>query len=161
MGGKRGANALESEISPVRRSKRSRSGIEQKLDPEKEIQDGRGLSSKTVLRSTGKLQNGTYSTDAKLKGSGTSKEVEGEPQHLKPERKLQKSACPGDRDVDNPLVQKEEQAEEVISGKASRRSKTKEETSDQAMPLAVRTPGLQMFVGAHVSAAKGCGPLCY
>jgi AP endonuclease 1 len=160
MGGKRGANALETEISPARRSKRSRSGIEQKLDYQKEIHDGRGLSSKTVLRSTGKLQNGTCSTDAKLKGSGISKEAE-EEQHLKPERKPQKLACQGVRDVDNPLVQKEEEDEEVVSGKTSRRSKAKEETSDQAMPLAARTPGLRMFVGAHVSAAKGCGPLFY
>lgn len=33
--------------------------------------------------------------------------------------------------------------------------KTKEEKEAEAMPLAPRTQGLRMFVGAHVSAAKG------
>lgn len=38
---------------------------------------------------------------------------------------------------------------------AKRARKTKEEKEAEAMPLAVRTKGLKMFVGAHVSAAKG------
>jgi AP endonuclease-1 len=39
---------------------------------------------------------------------------------------------------------------------ASRKArKTKEEKEAEAMPLAPRTSGLKMFVGAHVSAAKG------
>ncbi|KAJ5234342.1 Endodeoxyribonuclease IV [Penicillium citrinum] len=38
---------------------------------------------------------------------------------------------------------------------AKRAKKTKEEKDAEAMPLAPRTPGLRMFVGAHVSAAKG------
>lgn len=38
---------------------------------------------------------------------------------------------------------------------AKRVKKTKEEKEVEAMPLAPRTPGLRMFVGAHVSAAKG------
>lgn len=38
---------------------------------------------------------------------------------------------------------------------AKRGKKTKEEKDAEAMPLAPRTPGLRMFVGAHVSAAKG------
>lgn len=36
-----------------------------------------------------------------------------------------------------------------------RRRKTKEEREIEAMPLVARSAGLQMFVGAHVSAAKG------
>lgn len=38
---------------------------------------------------------------------------------------------------------------------ARRGKKTKEEKEAEAMPLAPRTKGLKMFVGAHVSAAKG------
>jgi AP endonuclease-1 len=38
---------------------------------------------------------------------------------------------------------------------AKRARKTKEEKEAEAMPLAARTKGLKMFVGAHVSAAKG------
>ena len=39
--------------------------------------------------------------------------------------------------------------------KATRKRKTKEEKETDAMPLAPRTPGLRMYVGAHVSMAKG------
>lgn len=43
----------------------------------------------------------------------------------------------------------------VVTGKTSKKRKTKEEKEAEAMPLRVRTQGLRMFVGAHVSAAKG------
>ena len=39
--------------------------------------------------------------------------------------------------------------------KVQRRRKTKEEKEAEAMPLAARSTGLRMFVGAHVSGAKG------
>lgn len=39
--------------------------------------------------------------------------------------------------------------------KPKRKRKTKEEKEVEAMPLAVRTTGLRMYVGAHVSIAKG------
>ena len=53
-----------------------------------------------------------------------------------------------------------EEDEEVQDGeegqkKIKRKRKTKEEKELEAMPLAVRTDGLRMLVGAHVSGAKG------
>ena len=53
-----------------------------------------------------------------------------------------------------------EEDEEVQDGeegqkKVKRKRKTKEEKELEAMPLAVRTDGLRMFIGAHVSGAKG------
>lgn len=39
--------------------------------------------------------------------------------------------------------------------KPTRKRKTKEEKISEIMPLAARTNGLKMFVGAHVSSAKG------
>jgi len=39
--------------------------------------------------------------------------------------------------------------------KTVRKRKTKEEKEAEAMPLATRTNGLRMFIGAHVSCAKG------
>lgn len=50
--------------------------------------------------------------------------------------------------------------EEVEEGeespkKTKRRRKTKEEKEKEAMPLAARTEALRMFIGAHVSGAKG------
>lgn len=53
------------------------------------------------------------------------------------------------------LVKKEE-TETVVEKKPSRRGKkTQGDKESDAMPLAPRTQGLRMFVGAHVSAAKG------
>ena len=49
----------------------------------------------------------------------------------------------------------EEEKEEEGPKKIKRRRKTKEEKEAEAMPLASRTNGLQMFIGAHVSCAKG------
>ncbi|KAF6228300.1 hypothetical protein HO133_008030 [Letharia lupina] len=53
-----------------------------------------------------------------------------------------------------------EEDEEVQEGgegqkKTKRKRKTKEEKEIEAMPLATRTDGLRMFIGAHVSGAKG------
>jgi AP endonuclease-1 len=44
---------------------------------------------------------------------------------------------------------------EVIATKTTKQRKTKAEKEAEMLPLAARTKGLQMFVGAHVSAAKG------
>jgi hypothetical protein len=146
MGGKRGANALQNEISSVRRSKRFRPGIEQKLDADEEIHDERDLSPEVALRNKEELRN-------RAKGSGRSKEGEKEEQLTLKNNEL---TCQGDIYVDNPLAREgRKEEEEVISGKASSRGNIKDETSDQAMPLAARTPGLRMCIGAHVSAAKG------
>lgn len=45
--------------------------------------------------------------------------------------------------------------EAEIPKKPKRRKKSKEEKEAEAMPLAARSAGLNMFVGAHVSCAKG------
>jgi AP endonuclease-1 len=45
--------------------------------------------------------------------------------------------------------------EEIIAAKSTKKRKTKAEKETEMLPLAARTKGLQMFVGAHVSAAKG------
>ena len=45
--------------------------------------------------------------------------------------------------------------------KIKRRRKTKEEKEEEAMPLAARTEILRMFIGAHVSSAKGRSLLIY
>ncbi|KAJ5815387.1 Endodeoxyribonuclease IV [Penicillium riverlandense] len=53
-------------------------------------------------------------------------------------------------------VVKKEETETIVEKKPSKRKKkTQEEKESDAMPLAPRTQGLRMFVGAHVSAAKG------
>lgn len=47
------------------------------------------------------------------------------------------------------------QGDEEVIQKTRRKRKTKEEKEAEAMPLAARTPGLRMFIGAHVSIATG------
>jgi hypothetical protein len=51
-----------------------------------------------------------------------------------------------------------EEDDQVVRGppqKTPRKRKTKEEKETEAMPLAARTHGLRMFIGAHVSIAAG------
>ena len=57
----------------------------------------------------------------------------------------------------------DEKTEEGAEGqkKIKRRRKTKEEKEEEAMPLAARTEKLRMFIGAHVSSAKGRSLLIY
>ena len=55
-------------------------------------------------------------------------------------------------------IEKEEEdevREEGTPKKVKRKRKTKEEKEAEAMPLAVRTSSLRMYIGAHVSSAKG------
>lgn len=61
------------------------------------------------------------------------------------------------------VEEEDEEAEEGAEGqkKIKRRRKTKEEKEEEAMPLAARTEKLRMFVGAHVSSAKGRSLLIY
>lgn len=50
---------------------------------------------------------------------------------------------------------KEERIEEACEKKPRKKRQTKEEKEALAMPLASRTQGLRMMIGAHVSCAKG------
>ena len=45
--------------------------------------------------------------------------------------------------------------------KPTRKRKTKQDKESEIMPLAARTNGLKMFVGAHVSSAKGLSLMCF
>ena len=61
------------------------------------------------------------------------------------------------------VEEEDDKAEEGADGqkKIKRRRKTKEEKEEEAMPLAARTEKLRMFIGAHVSSAKGRSLLIY
>ena len=51
--------------------------------------------------------------------------------------------------------EEDEVGEEDTPKKVKRKRKTKEEKEAEAMPLAARTNSLRMYIGAHVSSAKG------
>ena len=53
------------------------------------------------------------------------------------------------------LKEEDTEATKEAPKKVKRHRKTKEEKEAEAMPLAARTNDLRMFIGAHVSAAKG------
>lgn len=53
----------------------------------------------------------------------------------------------------------EDSVQAEASPKKKKPRKTKEEKELETMPLAVRTAGLRMYVGAHVSCAKGPSPI--
>lgn len=73
-----------------------------------------------------------------------------------------KAESPGDVEdiAAKPKQKKTKRDEDIEDGgkhpeKPTRKRKTKEEKLSEIMPLAARTNGLKMFVGAHVSSAKG------
>jgi AP endonuclease-1 len=49
----------------------------------------------------------------------------------------------------------------TVTGKVSRKRKTKKEKELEMVPLRARTQGVRMCVGAHVSAAKGWFLVCF
>ncbi|KAH8427795.1 DNA-(apurinic or apyrimidinic site) lyase APN1 [Aspergillus melleus] len=53
------------------------------------------------------------------------------------------------------VVEKADDKLAVIEKSTTKKRKTKQEKEAEMLPLRARTPGLRMFVGAHVSAAKG------
>lgn len=71
------------------------------------------------------------------------------------------------RKVKGKKIKKDATDEETVTKKKeslekpTRKRKTKEEKEAEAMPLAIRSKGLQMFIGAHVSSAKGPAPVFY
>lgn len=69
-----------------------------------------------------------------------------------------KQRSKSERQTDPPEVEDQEHKGHETSKssqKVKRRRKTKEEREAEAMPLAARSVGLKMFIGAHVSSAKG------
>ena len=104
-----------------------------------------------------KRKRTTETEEAKVEGSGTSPKktkrrvaeaeeeaVDGEPTPRKAQRKSKVKQEGLEEEV-------EEEGRKMIK----RKRKTKEEKEAEAIPLASRTDGLRMFVGAHVSCAKG------
>ena len=76
---------------------------------------------------------------------------------VKEEEAVDSEASPEKAKRKTKLKDEEEKGEDGEEGpkKIKRKRKTNEEKEAEAMPLAARTTGLQMFIGAHVSAAKG------
>ena len=105
--------------------------------------------------STKVRRNKKEQTDA---GEEEEKEVDGDsPTKPKSKRKV-KDIAKKIKEVKEQDTDIEDEAK-ALNGdtpqKPKRKRKTKEEKEAEAMPLAARTTGLRMYVGAHVSIAKG------
>jgi AP endonuclease-1 len=140
-GHKRQLSNGTSDNSPARRSKRQRSSINLKepssptSDPEVEDVD-LPVKEEAELVVTKKIQR---SVPVKVEADEDAKSV----------------ATPKGGKKRKTAVKKEE-TETIVEKKPSKRGKkTQGDKESDAMPLASRTQGLRMFVGAHVSAAKG------
>lgn len=145
-GHKRNLSNGTPDSSPVRRSKRPKSTINLK-----ELSSSDELEVKTVAKPTPKK---TARTSARAASSTKTEPID--------DTELVSDIQVGQRDSvtktevgDITLKTETEAAIATEKKPAKRGKKSKEEKEAEAMPLAVRTQGLKMFVGAHVSAAKG------
>jgi AP endonuclease-1 len=138
--------------SPARRSKRQRSNINLKEASSSEASD-REVDQDFAPRKETLAKSAPKSARAKKTSASVKKEAVDDTEivsniKIDKEKLLVKSE-------EGVLVETETEAATTQKKPAKRRKKTKEEKEAEAMPLAPRTKGLKMFVGAHVSAAKG------
>lgn len=131
--------------SPVRRSKRQKSTVNLK-----EASSSDESEAKVAVKSTPKKAVRTKTRRASVK-----KEQVDETEVLSSVEIEQKEPVTKSEKEEFTVETEIEAAAAVQKKPAKRARKTKEEKEAEAMPLAVRTQGLKMFVGAHVSAAKG------
>lgn len=141
-GHKRNLSSGTADASPVRRSKRQRSTINLKEQSSSDESEGETDVKVTPVKAKQTKKTRTPSSSKKVespeaKAVSDVKSVNKESTEVKVE--------------DNATVI----TQKAKPTPAKRGKKTKEQKESEAMPLAPRTPGLKMFVGAHVSAAKG------
>lgn len=83
------------------------------------------------------------------------KEVTAEASHVEATGEVVKNAQNGGKKAVAVQEDSEVEANGEVVKKVKRKCKTKEEKEAEAMPLAARTTGHKLFIGAHVSAAGG------
>lgn len=143
-GHKRNLSNGTPENSPLRRTKRQKSRVSLKEasseeESEPEIKPKASRAKKLPARSTVKKEE-VDDTEAPTATKSTAEDQAPKEEEEEPISKHKAKAASTPAKKATP---------------AKRGKKTKEEKDAEAMPLAARTPGLRMFVGAHVSAAKG------
>ncbi|KAL1966918.1 hypothetical protein VTN77DRAFT_3662 [Rasamsonia byssochlamydoides] len=158
---KRDIDDKQGASSPLRRSKRVKPGADLSLptassdeDKSKSTVEDSRESTESPKRSKRKTKKLTE-TQVKVEEEELSRSVKSK----RTQRTSLKKSSYADNDTEDLVVAdevEEEEEEEIITKKkVSRKRKITEETEVEMTPLAARTQGLRMFVGAHVSAAKG------
>lgn len=141
--------------SPLRRSKRQRSTINLKEASSSSSSSDEGYADEEeqqVVRRPKKTGKATQKLQA---ASSVKKEAIEKTEITSSIAAVKAESTVKTEEVDI-KVKTEAKAASAVQAKPARKArKTKEEKEAEAMPLAPRTQGLKMFVGAHVSAAKG------
>ncbi|KAJ5160789.1 DNA-(apurinic or apyrimidinic site) lyase 1 [Penicillium canariense] len=155
-GHKRNLSNGTPDISPLRRSKRQRSTASLKEVSSSEDSGGEGEAVPTPKKGSNakSAPNATKSKKTQV-ASSVKKEAVDDTELVSSIQigKRESVVKPEGGDVS---VKTETEAASTIQTKPAKKGKkSKKEKDAEAMPLAPRTQGLRMFVGAHVSAAKG------
>ncbi|GIC88297.1 DNA-(apurinic or apyrimidinic site) lyase APN1 [Aspergillus udagawae] len=140
---KRDIDELQEQSSPLRRSKRFKSTEALKASP------APGQS---------EIIDGPSAIDLRQKKPAVSpKGRRSQPSVSIKEEVEEKLEIPINTKADKGSQAAPEKADETttVTGKISRKRKTKQEKEIEMLPLRARTQGVRMCVGAHVSAAKG------
>ncbi|KUL84340.1 hypothetical protein ZTR_06313 [Talaromyces verruculosus] len=133
----------ESTLSP-RRSKRTKSNVENPPSP---------VSASQTPRKPGRQVSANSKSRATAVDIKEEELLEGDDLGTLISIKKHKLSFATDKGIKEEVDIEEE--ETIIASKSTKKRKTKAEKEAEMLPLAARTKGLQMFVGAHVSAAKG------
>jgi AP endonuclease-1 len=138
---KRAAESQLQDTSRKRVRSGKRNGLENEINPEETLSVEENLK---IEEGTEIVVNGSHRANQKLEQNTPSREksVKHSPKKTVSEKVVKKLETSSDEG-------------EGGSKRPKRRRKTKEEKEAEAMPLAARTRGLKMFIGAHVSGAKG------
>lgn len=141
----------ENTLSP-RRSKRTRSAVDYspaKRDPSPATQTPRKPARQVSANSKSTVAAIDLKEEELLEGSGIKSSIQ-----IKKQRSST-TAQGSDTKAKEEVEIEGEEEEAIKAAKSTKKRKTKAEKEAEMLPLAARTKGLQMFVGAHVSAAKG------
>lgn len=133
----------ESTLSP-RRSKRTKSNAENPPSP---------VSASQTPRKPGRQVSANSKSRATAVDIKEEELLEGDDLGTLISIKKHKLSIATDKGIKEEVEIQEEDT--IIASKSTKKRKTKAEKEAEMLPLAARTKGLQMFVGAHVSAAKG------
>lgn len=140
----------ENTLSP-RRSKRTRSTVDHspaKRDPSPATQTPRKPARQASANSKSTVAAIDLKEEELLEGGGMKSSIQ-----IKKQRSSTTAQGSDTKAKEEVEIEGEEEA--IKAAKSTKNRKTKAEKEAEMLPLAARTKGLQMFVGAHVSAAKG------
>ena len=123
--------------------------------PRKRKRAAEDSESKQEDEQAGENQAAKQRPPKQVKGGGNVDKIKGSPETPKKTARKVSAIKQEETGKSDDIVSHIDPADAAGGGKKARKRKTDEEKAKEAMPLAARSTGLRMFVGAHVSMAKG------